>query len=97
MSFPDGFLWGAATAAHQVEGGNVNNDWWEWEHRTETVCVEPSGDCCDHYHRYGEDVAIMADLGVGVDAGFAGAGRDAARAARRPACPLPARLRARGE
>jgi beta-glucosidase len=31
MVFPDGFLWGAATAAHQVEGGNFNNDWWDWE------------------------------------------------------------------
>jgi beta-glucosidase len=29
--FPEGFLWGAATAAHQIEGGNRNNDWWEWE------------------------------------------------------------------
>lgn len=31
LQFPDGFLWGTATAAHQVEGGNTNNDWWTWE------------------------------------------------------------------
>lgn len=31
LKFPDGFLWGTATAAHQVEGGNDNNDWWDWE------------------------------------------------------------------
>ena len=31
-AFPDGFLWGTATAAHQVEGGNWNSDWWAWEH-----------------------------------------------------------------
>ena len=31
FAFPDGFLWGAATSAHQVEGHNVNNDWWAWE------------------------------------------------------------------
>lgn len=31
LKFPDGFLWGTATAAHQVEGGNTNNDWWAWE------------------------------------------------------------------
>ena len=30
--FPDGFRWGTATAAHQIEGGNWNNDWWDWEH-----------------------------------------------------------------
>jgi beta-glucosidase len=31
FSFPKNFLWGAATAAHQVEGQNFNNDWWDWE------------------------------------------------------------------
>jgi beta-glucosidase len=62
-SFPDGFLWGAATAAHQVEGGNWANDWWAWEHNPESNCVEPSGDACDHYHRYREDVEMLAGLG----------------------------------
>src|SRR6185503_15951866 len=61
--FPDGFLWGAATAPHQVEGGNVNSDMWELEWADPSIFAEPSGDACDHYHRYGEDVAIMADLG----------------------------------
>jgi len=31
MKFPQDFLWGTATAAHQVEGNNVNSDWWAWE------------------------------------------------------------------
>ena len=31
LEFPDGFLWGAATAAHQVEGCNVHSDCWAWE------------------------------------------------------------------
>lgn len=31
LKFPDAFLWGTATAAHQVEGANDNNDWWDWE------------------------------------------------------------------
>ena len=35
--FPDGFLWGTATAAHQIEGGNWNNDWWAWEHAPGTA------------------------------------------------------------
>ena len=61
--FPNGFLWGTATAAHQVEGGNWNNDWWAWEHDPASSCVEPSGDACDHYHRYREDIAALAELG----------------------------------
>jgi beta-glucosidase len=63
MTFPDGFLWGAATAAHQVEGGNWNNDWWAWEHNPQSPCVEPSGDACDHYHRYRDDIRLLARLG----------------------------------
>ena len=31
LEFPSGFLWGTATAAHQVEGNNTNSDWWDWE------------------------------------------------------------------
>ena len=62
-AFPDGFLWGTATAAHQVEGGNWNNDWWAWEHNPSSACVEPSGDACDHYHRYPKDVRLFAELG----------------------------------
>ncbi len=61
--FPDGFLWGTATAAHQVEGGNWNNDWWAWEHVPGSRCVEPSGDACDHYHRYPDDLRLLAGLG----------------------------------
>ena len=62
-AFPDGFLWGTATAAHQVEGGNWNNDWWAWEHDPASPCVEPSGDACDHYHRYRDDIRLLAELG----------------------------------
>jgi beta-glucosidase len=62
-TFPEGFRWGTATAAHQVEGNNVNNDWWAWEQRPDTVCVEPSGDACDHYHRYPDDIRLLKELG----------------------------------
>jgi len=65
VTFPEGFLWGAATAAHQVEGQNVNNDWWEFEHADSTPCVESSGDACDSFHRWREDVGIVASLGLG--------------------------------
>ena len=39
-AFPEGFLWGTATAAHQIEGGNVNNDWWAFEHEPGSGCVD---------------------------------------------------------
>lgn len=63
MQFPQGFLWGTATAAHQVEGNNVYNDNWLFEHVPGTIYAEPSGDACDHYHRYPEDIALLAELG----------------------------------
>jgi beta-glucosidase len=63
VRFPEGFLWGTATSAHQVEGANYNSDWWEWEHDPTSPCTEPSGDACDHYHRYPDDLAILQDLG----------------------------------
>jgi beta-glucosidase len=64
FSFPAQFLWGAATAAHQVEGNNVNSDGWLLEHLPDTIFTEPSGDACDHYHRYPQDIALLAELGL---------------------------------
>lgn len=64
LAFPDGFLWGAATAAHQVEGNNVNSDWWVKEHTPGTPIVEPSGDAADSYHRYREDMQLLAEAGL---------------------------------
>ena len=62
-TFPSSFLWGTATAAHQVEGGNVYNDNWVMEHKPGSPYIESSGDACDHYHRYREDITLLADLG----------------------------------
>jgi beta-glucosidase len=64
LAFPEGFAWGAATAAHQVEGNTVNNDWWAREHTPGSGIAEPSGDACDSYHRYREDMALLADAGL---------------------------------
>jgi beta-glucosidase len=61
--FPPGFVWGAATAAHQVEGNNVNSDLWVLEHCTPTLFEEPSLDACDHYHRFDDDIRLLAGLG----------------------------------
>ena len=62
-AFPAGFRWGTATAAHQIEGGNWNNDWWLWEHTPGSGCTEPSGDACDSWNRGADDVALLAELG----------------------------------
>lgn len=64
-SFPKGFIWGTATAAHQVEGNNTNSDWWLLETVAGTIIKEPSGAACDHYHRYPQDIATIAKLGLG--------------------------------
>ena len=64
-AFPAGFEWGTATAAHQIEGANWNNDWWLWEHTPSSGCIEPSGDACDSWHRWDEDVRLCDELGMG--------------------------------
>lgn len=62
--FENGFLVGAATAAHQVEGNNVNSDYWAMEHMKYTSFTEPSLDAVDHYNRYEEDIKMMAGAGL---------------------------------
>ncbi|HYZ29231.1 MAG TPA: family 1 glycosylhydrolase [Thermoleophilaceae bacterium] len=64
LEFPEGFLWGAATSAHQVEGSNVNSDWWHAEHARRSVVAEPSGDACDSYHRWADDLDLVAGAGL---------------------------------
>ncbi len=63
-AFPAGFSWGTATAAHQIEGGNSNNDWWAFEHTPGSGCAEPSGDACDSWNRWEEDADLVAGLGL---------------------------------
>ena len=62
MNFPDGFLWGAASAPHQIEGNNINSDWWLREQQRPGM--ELSGDALDSYHRYAEDMRLLADAGL---------------------------------
>ena len=64
VAFPSGFVWGAATAGHQIEGNNVSSDFWFLENLEPTMFVERSGDACDSYHRYDEDIAFLARLGL---------------------------------
>jgi beta-glucosidase len=61
--FPPGFLWGTATAAHQVEGGNHGNDWWDWEQRPGAIRNGDRSDpACDHYQRFEADFDLLRSL-----------------------------------
>jgi beta-glucosidase len=68
--FPDGFLWGTATAAYQIEGahdadGRAPSIWDTFAHTPGKVRDGDTGDvACDHYHRFRDDVALMAELGL---------------------------------
>lgn len=64
MLFTQDFLLGAATAAHQVEGNNVNSDCWAMEHMENSSYAEPSLDAVDHYNRYEEDICLLARAGL---------------------------------
>ena len=62
-TFPKGFLWGTASAAHQVEGDDRNCDWWEWEQQPGRIANgDTSAIACDSYHRYREDFALLREL-----------------------------------
>jgi beta-glucosidase len=71
VAFPQGFVWGAATAAYQIEGahdadGRGRSIWDTFSHTPGKVANGDTGDvACDHYHRYPEDVALMRELGLG--------------------------------
>ncbi len=58
------FYFGAATAAHQVEGNNIHSDFWAMENMKHSTFNEPSGACCGHYDHYEQDIKLMADAGL---------------------------------
>ena len=70
LQFPPGFVWGAATAAYQVEGaasadGKGPSVWDTFSHTPGKVRGGDTGDiACDSYHRYREDIALIASLGL---------------------------------
>ncbi len=64
LRFPDGFRWGAATAAHQVEGGNTNNDWWAWEQGAGHIRDgDKSGLACDWWRAAETDLDLAQGMG----------------------------------
>jgi beta-glucosidase len=70
VSFPKAFVWGVATASYQIEGawdedGKGESIWDRFSHTPGMVDNGDTGDvACDHYHRWGEDIALMKDLGL---------------------------------
>jgi beta-glucosidase len=70
LRFPEGFLWGAATAAHQIEGSPLADGagpsiWTRFAHTPGMTLNGDTGDvACDHYNRWKEDVALMRELGL---------------------------------
>ncbi len=63
-SFPDGFLWGAATSHHQVEGNDFHNDWWRFEQLPGSIHRgDVSGTACRHWERYDQDFSLAAGDG----------------------------------
>ncbi|MDX9864502.1 MAG: GH1 family beta-glucosidase [Anaerolineaceae bacterium] len=70
FQFPKNFIWGAATASYQIEGawqedGKGESIWDRFSHTPGKILNGDTGDTAnDHYHRYGEDVALMKEIGL---------------------------------
>lgn len=62
IKFPKNFYWGTSMSAHQVEGQNIFNDWWEWEQRGKVLNRQVSGDACNHYELYKKDFKMMKSM-----------------------------------
>lgn len=62
-ALPKGFLFGASTSAHQIEGNNLASDFWHYENLVDSRLPERSGDACDSYNRWREDMDLLAELG----------------------------------
>jgi len=62
--FPEGFIWGAATAGHQVEGNNVNSDCWLLENISPTLYEEPSRDACNSFELWRTDLDLVKAMGL---------------------------------
>ncbi len=63
-SFPKGFLWGTATAGHQVEGNNINSDCWVMENVKPTLFAEPSHDADNSLALWPTDMDLVKNLGL---------------------------------
>jgi beta-glucosidase len=60
--FPAGFLWGAATAAHQIEGNNIHSDWWRAEQAG--LLPHPSELACNSWENWRDDLRLLQEIGL---------------------------------
>lgn len=63
-AFPSGFLWGAATAPHQIEGNNTASDLWFLENQQPTIFAAPSGDACNSFELWETDLDLARNMGL---------------------------------
>ena len=70
FKFPKGFEWGASTAGHQIEGDNVNSQWWHMENKRLKEGTDPqwevSGKACNSYNMWKDDNDLLQEIGCGV-------------------------------
>ncbi len=65
LVFPENFLWGSASSAHQIEGNNTGNQWWRWEEKSSHIADgSRSGRACRHYEHFGKDFDLVEVLGM---------------------------------
>ncbi len=68
--FPRGFLWGAATSSHQVEGGCTNNNWFAFESardasgRPRIAGAQRAGNACEQWERFRDDIRLLKEMGL---------------------------------
>ena len=64
FTFPENFIWGSGSAAHQIEGDNYNNQWYHMEQNNSNPAIkEPSGKACNSWEMLDEDIALLKELG----------------------------------
>ena len=63
-AFPKGFIWGAATSGHQIEGNNTNADSWVLENVKPSIYATPSGDACNSFELWRDDLDLVKSIGL---------------------------------
>ena len=63
-TFPENFIWGSGSAAHQIEGNNIHNQWWHKEQTGSDPSIkEASGKACNSWEMMDDDIRLLRELG----------------------------------